>query len=145
MLLQCSSDYALRPNTLIVENFLNIILCTMGEVNVCFQIDTDNRENFTSAAAFQTFRKQRDAFYDILKIWEENHSVSGWVFQIALGGKIRGMLTMHNDSTNYYHIARLFKSQLLISCIKNGHQVSWERSRSPRCFKVQRDNFEIIL
>ncbi|EZA59508.1 Codanin-1 [Ooceraea biroi] len=94
----------------------------MGEVNVCFQIDTDNRENFTSIAAFQTFRKQRDAFYDILRIWQENHLVSGWVFQIALGGKIRSMLTMHNDSTNYYHIARLFKSQLLISCIKNGHQ-----------------------
>jgi len=104
--------------------YLLKITCTMGDVNVCFQIDTDNRENFTSATAFQTFRKQRDAFYDILKIWQENHLVSGWVFQIALGGKIRSMLTMHNDSTNYYHIARLFKSQLLISCIKNGHQVS---------------------
>ncbi|XP_012235265.2 codanin-1 [Linepithema humile] len=94
----------------------------MGEVNVCFQSDTDNRENFPSSIAFQTFRKQRDAFYDILRIWEENHLVSGWVFQIALGGKIRNMLTMHNDSTNYYHIARLFKSQLLISCIQNKHQ-----------------------
>lgn len=94
----------------------------MGEVNVCFQIDTDNRENFSSAVAFHTFRKQRDAFYDILRIWEENHLVPGWVFQIALGGKIRTMLTLHNDSTNYYHIARLFKSQLLISCIQNRHQ-----------------------
>lgn len=89
---------------------------------MCFQIDTDNRENFSSGLAFQTFRKQRDAFYDILRIWEENHLVSGWVFQIALGGRIRSMLTMHNDSTNYYHIARLFKSQLLISCIQNGRQ-----------------------
>ncbi|KAL6431550.1 hypothetical protein ACFW04_007253 [Cataglyphis niger] len=94
----------------------------MGEVNVCFQIDTDNRENFSSGLAFHAFRKQRDAFYDILRIWEENHLVPGWVFQIALGGRIRSMLTMHNDSTNYYHIARLFKSQLLISCIQNGHQ-----------------------
>ncbi|XP_032667198.1 codanin-1 isoform X1 [Odontomachus brunneus] len=94
----------------------------MGEINVCFQIDTDNRENFSSSIAFQTFRKQRDVFYDILRIWEENHLVSGWVFQIALGSKIRSMLTLHNDSTNYYHIARLFKSQLLISCIQNGHQ-----------------------
>ncbi|XP_025073488.1 codanin-1 isoform X2 [Pogonomyrmex barbatus] len=94
----------------------------MGEVNVSFQIDTDNRENFSSAIAFHTFKKQRDAFYDILRIWEENHLVPGWVFQIALGGKIRNMLTMHNDCTNYYHIARLFKSQLLISCIQNGRQ-----------------------
>ncbi|XP_029678867.1 codanin-1 [Formica exsecta] len=96
-------------------------MCTMGEVNVCFQIDTDNRENFSSGLAFHAFRKQRDAFYDILRIWEENHLVPGWVFQIALGGRIRSMLTMHNDSTNYYHIARLFKSQLLISCIQNKH------------------------
>lgn len=99
-------------------------MCTMGEINVSFQIDTDNRENFSSAIAFHTFKKQRDAFYDILRIWEENHLMPGWVFQIALGGKIRSMLTMHNDCTNYYHIARLFKSQLLISCIQNGHQVS---------------------
>lgn len=95
----------------------------MAEVNVCFQIDTDNRENFSSFIAFHTFKKQRDAFYDILRIWKENHLVSGWVFQIALGSKIRNMLTLHNDPTNYYHIARLFKSQLLISCIQNGHQV----------------------
>lgn len=87
-----------------------------------FQIDTDNREHFSSAIAFHTFKKQRDAFYDILRIWEENHLVAGWVFQIALGGKIRSMLTLHSDCTNYYHIARLFKSQLLISCIQNGHQ-----------------------
>lgn len=99
-------------------------MCMMGEINVSFQIDTDNRENFSSAIAFHTFKKQRDAFYDILRIWEENHLVPGWVFQIALGGKIRNMLTLHNDCTNYYHIARLFKSQLLISCIQNGHQVS---------------------
>ncbi|XP_012525392.1 codanin-1-like isoform X2 [Monomorium pharaonis] len=94
----------------------------MGEINVSFQIDTDNRENFSSAMAFHTFKKQRDAFYDILRIWEVNHLVPGWVFQIALGGKIRNMLTLHNDCTNYYHIARLFKSQLLTSCIQNGHQ-----------------------
>ncbi|XP_020292800.1 codanin-1 [Pseudomyrmex gracilis] len=94
----------------------------MGEGNVCFQIDTDNRENFPSVTAFHVFRKQRDAFYDILRIWKENHSVPGWVFQIALGSKIRNMLTMYNDSVNYYHMARLFKSQLLISCIQNGYQ-----------------------
>ncbi|KAK2584047.1 hypothetical protein KPH14_006497 [Odynerus spinipes] len=94
----------------------------MGEVSVCFQIDTDNRENFPSGLAFQTFRKQRDTFYDILRIWEENHLVPGWAFQVALGGKIRTMLTLHSDATNYSHFARLFKSQLLISCIQKGQQ-----------------------
>ncbi|KAI4480255.1 hypothetical protein M0804_010253 [Polistes exclamans] len=94
----------------------------MGEINVCFQIDTDNREHFSSAIAFQTFRKQRDTFYEILRIWEQNHLVPGWAFQVALVGKIRSVLTQHSDATNYSHFARLFKSQLLISCIQKGQQ-----------------------
>nr|XP_012154190.1 PREDICTED: codanin-1 isoform X2 [Megachile rotundata] len=32
------------------------------------------------------------------------------------------MLTLHNDAINYYHFARLFKSQLLISCVQNRQQ-----------------------
>ncbi|XP_076642378.1 codanin-1 like protein dlt [Halictus rubicundus] len=102
----------------------------MGELNVCFQIDTDNRENFPSGIAFQSFRKQRDAFYSIFRIWEENHSVPGWSFQIALGSKIRSMLTIHNDAINYYHFARLFKSQLLISCVQKMLQLEAEDDES---------------
>lgn len=90
--------------------------------NVSFQIDTDNRENFPTAIAFQSFRKQRDMFYEILKIWEENHSNSNWKFSVALNQKIKMMLTLHSDVTNHCHIARLFKSQLLISCIHSGQQ-----------------------
>ncbi|XP_001601592.1 codanin-1 [Nasonia vitripennis] len=92
------------------------------ELNVCFQIDTDNREKFPSLHSFQCFRKQRDMFYDILKIWEDNHLVPGWTFQIALSGKIKSMLTMHTDITNFTHFSRLFKSQMLISCIQSGNQ-----------------------
>lgn len=97
---------------------------------MCFQIDTDNRQNFPSAVAFQTFKSQRDSFYEIFRIWEENHSVPGWIFQIALGSKIRRMLTLHNDAINYYHFARLFKSQLLISCIQNRQQAEAEDDES---------------
>ncbi|KOC68849.1 Codanin-1 [Habropoda laboriosa] len=102
----------------------------MGELNVCFQTDTDNRENFPSACAFHTFKNQRDTFYEIFRIWEENHSVPGWTFEIALGSKIRTMLTLHNDAINYYHFARLFKSQLLISCIQNRQQAEVEDDES---------------
>ncbi|XP_068987367.1 codanin-1 isoform X1 [Bombus flavifrons] len=108
----------------------------MGELNVCFQIDTDNRENFPSAAAFQTFKNQRDSFYEIFRIWEKNHSVPGWIFQIALGSKIRTMLTLHNDAINYYHFARLFKSQLLISCIQNRQQTEVEDDESISVLKT---------
>nr|XP_031827227.1 codanin-1 isoform X1 [Nomia melanderi]XP_031827228.1 codanin-1 isoform X1 [Nomia melanderi]XP_031827229.1 codanin-1 isoform X1 [Nomia melanderi]XP_031827230.1 codanin-1 isoform X1 [Nomia melanderi] len=102
----------------------------MGELNVCFQIDTDNRENFPSVTAFQSFKKQRDAFYEIFRLWEENHTVPGWTFQIALGSKIRSMLTLHNDAINYYHFARLFKSQLLISCVHKRLQLEEEDAES---------------
>ncbi|XP_046616913.1 codanin-1 [Neodiprion virginianus] len=89
------------------------------EANVSFQIDTDNRENFPSLVGFQSFRKQRDLFYDVLRIWETHHLAPGWVFSIALAGKIRTLLSLHNDAVNYCHFARLFKSQLLLSCIGN--------------------------
>ncbi|XP_053970890.1 codanin-1 [Hylaeus volcanicus] len=111
----------------------------MGELNVCFQIDTDNRENFPSTVAFQTFKNQRDSFYEIFRIWEENHSVPGWTFQIALGSKIRSMLTLHNDAINYYHFARLFKSQLLISCIQNRQQAEVEDDESISFLKALKD------
>ncbi|XP_012280996.1 uncharacterized protein LOC105700032 [Orussus abietinus] len=92
------------------------------EKNVCFQKDTDNRDNFPSETAFHTFRRQRDMFYQILKIWEENHLKEGWTFSVSLGAKIKSLLTVHNDAVNYFHFARLFKSQLLTSGIQNGHQ-----------------------
>ena len=95
----------------------------MVELNVCFQIDTDNREKFSSIIAFQNFRKQRDMFYEILKIWDDNHLVPGWTFQIALSGKIKSMLTISMDITNITHFTRLFKSQMLISCIQSEPQV----------------------
>ncbi|XP_076162125.1 codanin-1 like protein dlt isoform X2 [Ptiloglossa arizonensis] len=108
----------------------------MGELNVCFQIDTDNRENFPSAIAFRTFKNQRDSFYEIFRIWEENHLMSGWTFQRDLGNKIRNMLMLHNDAINYYHFTRLFKSQLLISCIQNRQQAEVEDDESISVLKV---------
>ncbi|CAL7952462.1 unnamed protein product [Xylocopa violacea] len=99
-------------------------------------MNTDNRENFPSVIAFQRFKNQRDAFYEIFRIWEENHSVPGWTFQIALGSKIRYMLTLHNDAINYYHFARLFKSQLLISCIQNRQQAEIDEDENISLLKV---------
>lgn len=81
--------------------------------NVCFISDTDNRDNFPNDTSFHAFRKQRDLFYEILRIWEQNHYLPEWNFGIALGGKIKGLLNLHNDPVNYVHLARLFKMQLL--------------------------------
>ncbi|KAK0089388.1 hypothetical protein PV325_007546 [Microctonus aethiopoides] len=85
------------------------------QTNVCFQVDTDNLDNFPSTTAFSTFRKQRDLFYEILKTWEDKHLDQNWSFHKMLGYKIDLMVSMYSDAVNYYHIARLFKSQLLVS------------------------------
>lgn len=84
---------------------------------VCFNLETDNRENFTTNDSFQAFRKQRDLFYDILRLWENNYMLDGWSFT-SLNGKIRSLLLINNSPINYMHLARLFKANLINSCNK---------------------------
>lgn len=111
----------------------------MGKLNLCFQVDTDNPENFPSEAAFQTFKNQRHTFHEIFRIWGKNHSVRGWTFQIALANKIRTMLTLPNDAANYYHFARLFKSHL-ISYTQNGQQTErWRKYKRSYTLKQTSD------
>ncbi|KAK6624932.1 hypothetical protein RUM44_011796 [Polyplax serrata] len=95
---------------------------TSMQGNVSFQYETDNRENFTSDFSFHCFRKQRDLFYNILAIWEANHLVSGWIFSVGLGSKIRSLLSISSDPINLLHLARLFRNQLITSCCGENHQ-----------------------
>lgn len=90
--------------------------------NVSFQSDTDNRQNFPTDQAFNIFRKQRDGFYDILRTWEADHMLPNWSFAVALGPRIRALLSLHSEPANFVHFARLFRSQLLGTC--NGHSSS---------------------
>ncbi|KAF2904562.1 hypothetical protein ILUMI_01609 [Ignelater luminosus] len=83
--------------------------------NVCFISDTDNRDNFPNDPSFHAFRKQRDLFYEIIRIWENNHLQDEWNYVVALGGKIKALLNMHSDVINLVHFARLFKAQLLMN------------------------------
>ncbi|XP_050501574.1 codanin-1 isoform X2 [Diabrotica virgifera virgifera] len=87
-----------------------------GRANVGYNLDTDSKDNFPNDVSFLSFRKQRDLFYDILRIWEKNHIVAGWNFQIGVGGKIKTLLGLQADPTNFMHFCRLFKAQLLSSC-----------------------------
>lgn len=92
--------------------------------NVCFISDTDNRTNFPSDEAFHAFRKQRDLFYEILRIWEMNRLKAGWNFSVSLGGKIKAVATLSNDPFNMVQLSRLFKAQLLNSCCEGLMNVS---------------------
>lgn len=95
----------------------------LEQMNVHFNLDTDNRDNFPSEVSFHSFRKQRDLFYEIIRIWELNHLQTDWNFSVGLGGKIRSLLNLTSDPTNFVHLCRLFKEQLLRTCGKY-HKVS---------------------
>lgn len=103
---------------------LNDLNLDCVQTNVCYISDTDNRENFPNDSTFHSFRKQRDLFYEILRIWEQNHLLAGWNFSVALGGKIRSLLGVNSECSNLRHLARLFKGQLLASCSQSTLKVS---------------------
>ncbi|XP_008194510.1 codanin-1 isoform X2 [Tribolium castaneum] len=81
--------------------------------NICFNSDTDNRNNFPNDLSFHAFKKQRDLFYDILRVWEQHHLAPGFSYTVSLGGKIKTLLSLSLEPTNFVHFARLFKGQLL--------------------------------
>ncbi|KAG7328248.1 hypothetical protein KOW79_008192 [Hemibagrus wyckioides] len=87
---------------------------------VPFQPATDNRNNFSSDKAFHIFKKQRDIFYELLREWEDYHKEPGWVFEAALGSRIRGMVGQLTGAGNHCHFARLFQKQLVQMC--KGHR-----------------------
>lgn len=90
-----------------------------SQSNVNFDTDTDNRENFPVDQSFHAFRKQRDLFYEILRLWELNHTNSNWNFAVMLAPTIKTLLNLYSDSANYRHMAKLFMSQLLRTCCKS--------------------------
>lgn len=87
---------------------------------VYFQPDTDDKSNFPNDQSFYVFRKQRDDFYRLLKRYTEGNwsaSIAGDLkVQATFTSFINGILGMSKDVGNYYHLARLFISQLLKSC-----------------------------
>ncbi|XP_041122102.1 codanin-1 isoform X2 [Polyodon spathula] len=88
--------------------------------SVPFQPATDNRSNFYSDKAFHIFKKQRDIFYELLREWEDFHKEPGWVFDVVLGSRIRGMVSQLTAASNHSHFARLFQKQLIQMCKEMG-------------------------
>ncbi|XP_030642245.1 codanin-1 [Chanos chanos] len=84
--------------------------------SVPFQPATDNRSNFSNDKAFHIFKKQRDIFYELLREWEDYHMEPGWVFEAALGSRVRGMVSQLTATGNHSHFARLFQKQLIQTC-----------------------------
>lgn len=111
--------------------YLNCVSIFKGPIvstkagNVSFQSDTDNSSNFPSTQCFSTFRKQRDGFYELLRIWEANHLKQGWCFSTTLGSRVRSLVHLCSDPVNLMHFARLFRLQL-VSTVDGESKLSGE-------------------
>lgn len=87
---------------------------------VIFHPDTDGRINFPNDRSFSMFRKQRDEFYRLYEKYNRMWLISSSNDKIILKA-------FHNDIQNifspkevgnFYHLARLFVEQLLMTCRK---------------------------
>lgn len=87
-----------------------------GQQSVFYQVENDTRDNFPTQAEFVAFKKQRDLFYVILRMWEERHLHAGWNFGQELGGRIRYLFAVMPHPINMAHLAKLFTSQLIVCC-----------------------------
>lgn len=89
---------------------------TKTNQSVFYQEEDDTRDNFPTQIEFGAFRKQRDAFYTILRLWEEKHLNSTWNFSVELGGKIRSLFSIMQHPINMAHLAKLLTNQLIVCC-----------------------------
>lgn len=87
-----------------------------GNQSVFYQAENDTRDNFPTQAEFVAFKKQRDLFYVILRMWEERHLHANWNFGQELGGRIRYLFVVMPHPINMAHLAKLFTSQLIVCC-----------------------------
>lgn len=50
------------------------------------------------------------------RTWEEKHLSPSWSFENELGRKVRALLDVMDHPINMAHLAKLFTSQLILSC-----------------------------
>ncbi len=81
---------------------------------VPFNAETNTRDNFHDKNVFITSKNQRDLFYDILMEWLKNHKLENWNFGESLGDKIRCLVTIKENTTNFIQFTKLFQEQLVI-------------------------------
>lgn len=123
--------------------------CTAEDDFVYFQPDTDDKSNFPNDHSFYVFRRQRDDFYKLLKKYTESNwsaSIAGDLkVQSIFMSFINGILCMSKDVGNYYHLARLFISQLLKSCnqtfgSKKTNNSAWESNNNNKAGQPNRNS-----
>ncbi|XP_022823957.1 codanin-1 [Spodoptera litura] len=88
---------------------------------VCFNSETDNIDNFPSMLSFQTFKKQRDMFYEIWRWYQETQSGGS---RSSLRGRVKALLCTGAGPCNLAHLANLFTSHMFQHCLPASKQES---------------------
>ncbi|XP_063372415.1 codanin-1 [Cydia amplana] len=82
---------------------------------VCFNLETDNAENFPSLLSFQNFKKQRDMFYEILRWYTE--SAAAGVPRSTLRARVKTLVGAGHACANHHHLAALLVAHMLAECL----------------------------
>nr|CAD7259587.1 unnamed protein product [Timema shepardi] len=94
--------------------------------------DTNKEENAPRFIRYHVHLKDQ-----ILSIWEKEHLVASWSFHITLAGRIKDLLNSCNNPWNLFHFARLFRSQLQLSCLYDSKvsstRVVWTKWNKKSC------------
>lgn len=85
-------------------------------MQVYYQQEHDTKMNFPSDQEFRAFKKQRDDFYAILDTWQTKQLSLTWNFEAELSRRVRALLEHMDHPINMAHLAKLFTSQLILSC-----------------------------
>jgi codanin-1 len=112
-----NSDSQILNHELIKEEIKQKSKFVFFELKVVpFNAETNTRDNFQDKNLFISAKNQRDLFYDILWHWEKNHKLENWNFADECGDKIRALISIKDNMTNFLQFVKLFQEQLVLIC-----------------------------
>ncbi|KAJ8707598.1 hypothetical protein PYW07_011275 [Mythimna separata] len=89
---------------------------------VCFNSETDNIDNFPSMMSFQSFKKQRDMFYEIWRWYQD--AGAGGAPRSSLRARVKALISSGASPSNHAHLANLFTSHMVQHCLPSTKQES---------------------
>ncbi|XP_053203429.1 codanin-1-like [Panonychus citri] len=94
---------------------------------VAYEPETDCKSAFSVDRAFHAFRHQRDLFYQLYDNWKNFQSQTSFSsthtssdMKNQLETSVGRLVSLSHDASNMYHLAKLFVSQLIRTCIMGG-------------------------
>lgn len=67
------------------------------------------------------------------RLWESKHLNPAWDFEQELGRKVRSLLSLMDHPINMAHMAKLFTSQLILSCNFNVSVLCFDTHQNYGC------------